>query len=385
MENVQAKLDNFMRGVRGEKMDYVPIMMDFEPTYICEYTKQDCIRSFWDYDGFIKGYEQVMKDFDIDLTQSVVFLPPQKNALLGSKVWVQNRVNGYMQHPEVTSLLPEEYPELIEDPIHCIASRVLPRMYTELGREAPYSTMAFAKALLYEKNQVHHFYDQIFEKTMANDALLYYGTMFYAPFDLLADHLRGITQISMDLRRRKDDVEAACDALLNVMARYVETTSMADESGFPLACTWSHLPPMINQKQFERFYWPTFKKLCEMLTAKGVTLYVNFQGDYRDGRFFDFYQELPKDKIVIAVEYQDFDQATATLGQDHMLSCSYPLNYFSDYSTEECIDKARELMDIGMKNGRFYFGLNKSALDFHDADPDKLKAVLNFVREYGQY
>ena len=70
MENVQAKLDNFMRGVRGEKMDYVPIMMDFEPTYICEYTKQDCIRSFWDYDGFIKGYEQVMKDFDIDLTQS---------------------------------------------------------------------------------------------------------------------------------------------------------------------------------------------------------------------------------------------------------------------------------------------------------------------------
>ena len=81
MENVQAKLDNFMRGVRGEKMDYVPIMMDFEPTYICEYTKQDCIRSFWDYDGFIKGYEQVMKDFDIDLTQSVVFLPPQKNTV----------------------------------------------------------------------------------------------------------------------------------------------------------------------------------------------------------------------------------------------------------------------------------------------------------------
>jgi hypothetical protein len=38
-----------------------------------------------------------------------------------------------------------------------------------------------------------------------------------------------------------------------------------------------------------------------------------------------------------------------------------------------------------MENGRFYFGLNKSALDFHDADPDKLKAVLNFVREYGQY
>ena len=300
----------------------------------------------------------------------------------------QGLLNYYFGAKE--NLAVQIYKDFCNDVVFCVDERKaelgsLPRMYTELGREAPYSTMAFAKALLYEKNQVHHFYDQIFEKTMANDALLYYGTMFYAPFDLLADHLRGITQISMDLRRRKDDVEAACDALLNVMARYVETTSMADESGFPLACTWSHLPPMINQKQFERFYWPTFKKLCEMLTAKGVTLYVNFQGDYRDGRFFDFYQELPKDKIVIAVEYQDFEQATATLGQDHMLSCSYPLNYFSDYSTEECIDKARELMDIGMKNGRFYFGLNKSALDFHDADPDKLKAVLNFVREYGQY
>ena len=130
---------------------------------------------------------------------------------------------------------------------------------------------------------------------------------------------------------------------------------------------------------------PTAQAVSYTHLDKGVTLYVNFQGDYRDGRFFDFYQDLPKDKIVIAVEYQDFEQATATLGRDHMLSCSYPLNYFSDYSTEECVDKARELMDIGMKNGRFYFGLNKSALDFHDADPDKLKAVLNFVREYGQY
>ena len=385
MMDINAKLDNFMRGVRGEKMDHVPIIMDFEPTWIAEYAGQDCMKSFWDYDTFMDGYEKVMQDFDFDFTQTVVFLPPQRNALLGSRVWTQNRTNGYMQHPEVCSLMADEYEELIEDPMFCIVNKVLPRMYTELGREAPFNSIALSKAILYERSQVHDFYEKVMPRTFSNGRMVYYGTMFYAPFDLLADHLRGITQISLDLRRKGDLIEQACEALLGLMVRYVENTLPMDGSGFPLACTWSHLPPMINKKQFERFYWPTCKKIFEILAEKGVTTYLNFQGDYTNGRFFEYYQELPKDSVVIAVEHQNFQQVADTLGKTNMVSCSYPLSYFSSHSVKECVDKARELMDIGMKNGRFYFGLNKSALDFHDAEPDKLKAVLNFVREYGQY
>ncbi len=385
MKKYQERLDNFMRGLRGEKMDYVPIMIDFEPKYICQYTGGDNLEVSWNYDDLIPRYDQVLQDFDMDITTGIFFLPPQRSASLGSRLWVQNRHNGYMQHPEISAMEADEYEMLIEDPMYCIVSKILPRMYTEFGREAPYNSLAFARALLYTKKQFENFYSKIYETTMEHELLLYYNTMFYCPFDLLADHLRGITQISLDIHRKGFLIEKACDVLLDLMTEYVESTNLAGTDGFPVACTWSHLPPMLRPKQFERYYWPTFKKICERLTQKGITLYINFQGDYSKGLYYDYYRELPENSLLIAVEQQDFKQTVKTLGEHNMVSCSYPLHYLSDLTTRECIEKAKELMDIGMEKGRFYFGLDRSAQDFRDADPDKLKEVLAFVRAYGHY
>ena len=142
-----------MRGLRGEKMDYVPIMIDFEPKYICQYTGGDNLEVSWNYDDLIPRYDQVLQDFDIDITTGIFFLQPQRSDSLGSRLWVQNRHNGYMQHPEISAMEADEYEMLIEDPMYCIVSKILPRMYTELGREAPYNSLAFARALLYTKNQ----------------------------------------------------------------------------------------------------------------------------------------------------------------------------------------------------------------------------------------
>ncbi|MEG0377437.1 MAG: uroporphyrinogen decarboxylase family protein, partial [Eubacterium sp.] len=278
-----------------------------------------------------------------------------------------------------------EYADLIADPVGCMMKHVLPRMYSRLGKSPVSSTVAITKALLFEKNQVADFYNKIYEVTAEYGVPIYYGSLFYAPFDLIGDHLRGITQISMDLRRRKDELEAACEVLTDVMVDYVNRTLPIDEAGFQLASSWVHLPPMISPKHFEKFFWPSFKKVCDALVDKGHLLYLQFQGDYKDGRYYDYYAQLPENKVVIAVEHQDFKKTLDILGKKNMVSCSYPMEYLKNYSTKECIDKAKELLDMGMAHGRFYFGFNKPAFSFKDADPEKMKAVLNFVREYGKY
>ncbi len=77
---------------------------------------------------------------------------------------------------------------------------------------------------------------------------------------------------------------------------------------------------------------------------------MQFQGDYTDGRYFDYYSELPEGKVILAVEHQDFKKTLDILGSKNMVCCSYPLDYLTNYSTEECLDKARELMDLGTEN-----------------------------------
>lgn len=382
---MEEKIERIKSTMAGKPTDRVPVILDFEISYACEYAGIDFLEATWNYDKIIEAYEKILDTFEMDANLGMGWLPPQRNEILGSKTWIQNRRNGTMQHPEVMSLSADDYPALIEDPLRCIVERVLPGMYSALGKDSVKDITAISKALLFEKRQVTDFYNKLYDLTYAKGVPIYYGTMFYAPFDLLGDHLRGITQISMDLRRKKRELEAACEALAPVMTDYVENTLPVDADGISCACSWVHLPPMISPRHFEKFFWPTFKNVCDTLAAKGHTLYLQFQGDYTDGRYFDYYSELPEGKVILAVEHQDFKKTLDILGSKNMVCCSYPLDYLTNYSTEECLDKARELMDIGMETKRFYFGFNKPAFSFKDAPPEKMKAVIDFVNAYGKY
>ena len=381
----EESIKNIKNVMKGQRADHVPILADFETSYACEYAGLDFMKAIWDYTGILKAYEKLLDDFEIDATFGLGWIPPQKSIFLGSRTWIQNRENGIMQHPEVMALSDSEYPELIANPVACIVKNVLPRMYSALGQSHENTVKAITQAMLFEKGQMADFYNRLFTITYEKEVPIYYGSMFYAPFDLIGDHLRGLTQVSLDMRRKKKELEAACEVLAPMMTDYIENTLPVDESGLSCTCAFVHLPPMISPRNFEKFFWPTFKAVCDTLAEKGHTLYLQFQGDYTDGRYLDYYAELPENKVIIAIEKQDFAKTLKTFKGKNMVSCSYPLDYLTSCSTRECLDKARELMDMGMAQGAFYFGFDKAPFHLKEADPKKIKAVLQFVREYGKY
>lgn len=378
-------INRLHRVMAGAAVDAVPIVLDFESSYACEYAGVDFLKATWHYEDLVAAYDKILQDFDMDISLGLEWRSPLKSELLGSRAWIQNRDNGTMQHPEVTAMEAEDYPLLIQDPHRCFAERILPRLYSKLGQSQAADAEVLLKAMAFDNSQLNAFYTALYEVTEKHQVPSYHGSMFYAPFDLIADHLRGITQISLDLRRHKNELLDACAALTDIMVRYVDDTLYPEVPGFPFAASWVHLPPMINPKQFKTFFWPTFKKVCDALVDHGHYLYLQFQGDYTDGRYFDYYSELAEGKALIAVEHQDFKQTLETIGKHNAVSCSYPLSYLTTHSEQACIDKAKEILDIGMAHGRFYFGFNKPAFSFKDAAPEKMKAVINFVREYGKY
>ncbi|MEG0378100.1 MAG: uroporphyrinogen decarboxylase, partial [Eubacterium sp.] len=98
----------------------------------------------------------------------------------------------------------------------------------------------------------------------------------------------------------------------------------------------------------------------------------------------DYLNELPA-RTHMSFEFGDPELIAKKVGGRHVVSGLYPMTMLKVGSKEECIDKAKELIDVLAPGGQYIFSLDKNLLKAKDINPDHLKAVLDFVKEYGKY
>ncbi|MEG0376949.1 MAG: uroporphyrinogen decarboxylase family protein, partial [Eubacterium sp.] len=299
---------------------------------------------------------------------------------LGARNFIMGS-DGFMQHPEITSLETDEYDSFIADPYKTICENALPRMYTTFGENSFEGKAALTKGLFTfysAMNQLEQGYLNI-AKTQGKAVYTMAVTSACVPFDVLSDQLRSFTGISKDIRRMPEKVEAACEALLPCM---IKSGTKPFSSRYKRTFVPLHMAPYMRPKDFERFYWPTFKKYIEALDANGVGITLFAEQDW--SRYFDYLNELPKD-IMIIFEKGDPREAKEKLGDKHILSGFYPLGLLKMGSEQECLDKAKELVDILAPGGHYIFSFDKNLLTTQDVNVDNLKSVLRFVKEYAVY
>ncbi|MEG0378264.1 MAG: uroporphyrinogen decarboxylase, partial [Eubacterium sp.] len=208
---------------------------------------------------------------------------------------------GVMQHPEVHSLEPEEYDTFIKDPFFYMSETLMPRLYPSLDTTPGRRAMVLAQAVKANSDQF-----AIIGQTMGKIA----GKYGYpkapsgrstAPFDYLADFLRSFTGIAKDMRRCPEKVVDACDALVSVMFREgipnPEKLPQNYRVMIPL-----HMGSFINEKQFEKFYWPSFKRLMDRLVEPGAGVDLFVEDDWM--RHMDYLKEL-KGSVKMQFEYGD--------------------------------------------------------------------------------
>jgi hypothetical protein len=200
-----------------------------------------------------------------------------------------------------------------------------------------------------------------------------------APFDFLADQLRGFKAITMDIRRIPDKVKAACEAITPMMVRLATPPVLRPGmiTFIPL-----HLAPFINMKQFETLYWPTFEQTIVELDKKGIACNLFVEQDWT--RYCEFLERLPKSTCMF-MEAGDPKRFTETVGKDHVFGGFYDPTITLARSKEECIDEAKKLLDTCMKSDHFYFTFDKSVIDMKSVDVPKLQAVLEWLSVHGKY
>ena len=292
--------------------------------------------------------------------------------------------NGYMQHPEVVGMDPEDYPDLINDPYACILEKVLPRQHKAFSLDNPVMRANRINMMKAEEKRQSASTAAIIKRLI--DTYGYYSGapagsagMTAAPYDFIGDQLRSFSGISTDIRRRRNEISDACEALLPLMFNLGLPANPDPQGivGMPL-----HMPTFMREKDFIEVWLPTYLRLVRQYAARGIRTRPFCEDDWT--RYLDVLYDLPSGSVM-AFEYGDPQKIKDKLGKKHILAGLFPLSILKHGTKREVLDKAKELLDIMLPGGGYIFGFDKGALMLSDLNLENYKALSEYLRDNAKY
>lgn len=358
----------------------VPVMGITTYEFAAAYAGKDLIEAQWSFHLFEEISEKICRDFPYDNFPLLHLRYPALYRQLGARNWVMTS-NGFLQHPEVEGLRVDEYDEFIASPFDCIVEKVLPRLYSALDTDPYTKALVLAKAFKIfsdETNNINMVATKLSQK-YGFARINLFAASCEAPFDFLADQLRGFKNILTDVRRVPEKVEAACEAVTPIMLKMgIFSSPMELGATFiPL-----HMATFMRPEDFDRLYWPTFKELVYDLKAAGQRSFIFCEQNWM--RYLDYLQDMPENTTML-FEYGDPRLAKKKLGAKHIISGFYPVTLLKTGTRQQCIDKAKEIIDIMAPGGRYFFCFDKAPVTLDSINVDNLKAVLEYVAANAYY
>jgi len=245
----------------------------------------------------------------------------------------------------------DEYDLLISDPVDFMLNVYLPRVLGELSdRGSKRSYVALLKSGM----------AQVMMSGIMKKRSLFLESelgmpqptvgVFLAPFDVLSDTLRGLTGIMLDLYRQPEKILEACDILTNEMINLALST--ADPlKRYPIFVP-THKACFLSPKQFETYYWPSFKKTMEAIIDAGYTIRAYLEGNW--SAHWHYMLEMPRGKVLCDIDSQgDIVRAKNDIGHHQCIAGGIPDSLFILGKPEEIREKVRELCSTVGKDGGY--------------------------------
>jgi hypothetical protein len=299
----------------------------------------------------------------------------------------------------------DDYEALIEDPTDFWLRRLLPRVFgaleplknippfTELWEIVGNSLhmIAFAgpeiqaalKALMDAGNAAALWAERVMKFEMDSVAMGFPGIpggVTKAPFDLLADTLRGTRAIMIDMYRKPAMVVKAVERLTPLAIK--QGVRGATMSGNPIVFIPLHkgADGFMSDEQFKRFYWPGLKTLILGLVDEGCIPYLFAEGAFNSR--LEYLKELPRGSGFWLFDRTDMAQAKAAIGDKICIAGNVPAGLILTGDAERMRAYCKNLIDVAGKGGGFIMAIGTS---MDEAKPDTLHALVDFTKEYGVY
>jgi len=206
------------------------------------------------------------------------------------------------------------------------------------------------------------------------------GGLAVAPFDVFADSLRGTQGIVMDMFRQPDKIHEAMEFVLPQLVS--GAISMCDGADCPVVMMPLHKgdDTFMSDKQFEVFYWPTFRRQLLAMVEDGLIPYPVAEGAYN--RRLEYISDMPKGAVCWMFDQTNMANAKKTVGKVSCIAGNVPVSVAYTKTEKEMKEYCRKLIEICAPGGG-YILTGGSTYDM--AKPENIRAMMASAKEYGKY
>ena len=409
-ELYELRLKRFNDAVSLNRPDRVPLA-SHSAYFFYKYAGYTFKDAMYDYDKAAESIKKGARDFHYDLVPAT---PAGSGPLMEMFGLTQYKWPGYdlgpdhmFQFVEGEYVLGDEYDELIANPESFITRKLIPRISKAFAPIANFPStvlMSGGQALIARIGamaatpQVQEFlrmllkageetikYNDARAKMVADLKAEGYPMMSAAhcnsPYDWIGNYLRGMRGIMMDLYRNPDKLLAAIDVFTPLLIDNAVT--LAKRAGNPRVFMPLHRGAggFMSRPQFEKFYWPSLKKILLALVDAGLVPLVFFEGDYTDR--LDYLTELPKGKILGNFQTMDLAKFNKVLGDRMCFRGNVPASLLVTGAPEKVKDYVKMLIDTLAGNGGLVID-GGSGIPY-EARAENVAAMAEAVQEYGVY
>lgn len=311
-------------------------------------------------------------------------------------------LNQGFQIVDGTYMEEDEYDELLRDPSHFCMTKVFPRKHKKLAGLAKlnfhevvefghYASMAaFADPEVRQALLTLMFAGEQAVEWQRNSALLRETALACqtplgalagqnAPYDMLADNIRGFLNVPMDLYEIPEKVTAAID----IMTEYaLQNVRRLKNTGSKYCFMPLHggTDDFMSLEDYRTFYWPSLRRVMEEIIYCGMIPYVFCEGKY-DTRL-EVLREVPRGKVIYMFEQVDIARAKAVLGDTACICGNLPTSLLLYGKPHEVVDETRRLLDTCAPGGGFLMDCS-IVLDHYKEE--NLEAWFDTTLQYGRY
>jgi uroporphyrinogen-III decarboxylase len=137
----------------------------------------------------------------------------------------------------------------------------------------------------------------------------------------------------------------------------------------------------MSDKQFEKFYWPSYRKLLIGLIEEGLVPHPVIDGTYN--RRLEYIKDLPKSGVVWVFEKTDMALAKKVLGGHTCIAGNVTGAMMYTHKPEDIKKYCRWLIDTCAPGGGYILCMGSSLAGRND--PANLHAMIDTAKEYGKY
>ena len=402
------RVTRFIKAIRLEEPDRVPVMLPVE-YYPAYYAGGNLKKVMYDYEELRRAWLTFIREFDMDSfnAPSLVF-PGKVLDMIDYKLhkWPGRGLpdNAPSQQFVEGEYMPaSEYDALIQDPADYFQRYFLPRTagafqaFSKLGHLTPFVAIPASYLVAFGDPEVRIAYQKVLEAgqetlkwatavaeisqaSLSAGLPTVWGGMSGAPFDQIGDFLRGTQGVMMDMFQRPEKLHEAMERLVPIMIE--EAVNGADASGCPIIFMPLHKGTggFMSNRQFETFYWPTFRKVLIGLINEGLVPMPFAEGDYEPR--LEIIKHLPRSSTIWFFEQMDMARAKQVVGADNCIAGNVPASVLCTAGPQDVKESCRRLIETCKPGGGYIL---TAAVHMDKGNPDNLRAMMEAAREYGVY